>query len=151
VKDIFPLILQKHPQARFIIAGQRPVAKVKALVADNVIVTGFVEDFAAMYNSAAVVVAPLRFGAGTQNKVLEAMAMGIPVITSHVGFKGLNINSGEGAIMKTDATSFADAVIELLTNAALRRSVGEKGVEVIRSQFSWDIISRRLESYFEHL
>lgn len=147
VNDILPLIRQKIPHVRFIIAGQRPVLKVQALANDHVEVTGFIKDLAAVYNAASVVVAPLRFGAGTQNKVLEGMAMGIPVVCSNIGFKGLGIESGEGAIMQTDAKSFADSVIELLSSETLRTEVGHKGVDVIRSRFGWDAIAAKLEGY----
>ncbi|RYZ45040.1 MAG: glycosyltransferase, partial [Sphingobacteriales bacterium] len=93
VSEIFPLIKKQVPDAVFVIAGQRPVKKVLDLAAPDVQVTGFVKDLSAMYASASIVVAPLRFGAGTQNKVLEAMAMGVPVVSRNIGFNGLNINS----------------------------------------------------------
>jgi glycosyltransferase involved in cell wall biosynthesis len=149
VKEILPLIHQKHPQVKFIIGGQRPVKSVLELAGDHVIVTGFIKDLAATYNEASVVVAPLRFGAGTQNKVLEAMAMGVPVVCSNIGFKGLGIESGEGAIMQVDKEAFAKSVISLLDSEAQRKSVGQKGMEVIRSRFSWDIITQQLEQYLQ--
>jgi len=147
VSDVLPLIQKVHPEVQFIIAGQRPVKKVQDLASDHVKVTGFIEDLAAVYDSASVVVAPLRFGAGTQNKVLEAMAMGVPVVCSNIGFKGLGIESGEGAIMRTEPDTFAAAVIELLNSEGERRKVGGKGVEVIKSNFGWDAIALLLEQY----
>ncbi|MBS1780897.1 MAG: glycosyltransferase [Bacteroidetes bacterium] len=149
VKEILPIIHQKHPQVKFIIGGQRPVKSVLELASDHVIVTGFIKDLANTYNDASVVVAPLRFGAGTQNKVLEAMAMGVPVVCSNIGFKGLGIESGEGAIMQVDKEAFAKSVISLLDSEAQRKSVGQKGMEVIRSRFSWDIITQQLEYYLQ--
>jgi len=150
-ETILPLIRLKCPGVKFIIAGQRPVPKVTALANDHVIVTGFVKDLAATYNSASVVVAPLRFGAGTQNKVLEAMAMGVPVVCSNIGFGGLGIKSGEGAIMQTDPTAFANSVIELLSDEGMRRKVGGNGVNVIKTRFDWDIIAGTLEGYFKEV
>jgi glycosyltransferase involved in cell wall biosynthesis len=147
VHDILPQIREKIPQVKFIIAGQRPVKKVLDLANDHVSVTGFIKDLAAVYNSASVVVAPLRFGAGTQNKVLEAMAMGVPVVCSNIGFKGLGITSGEGAIMQTDPKAFAASVIELLSSEALRKDVGVKGMQVIKNRFGWDAIAKQLETY----
>lgn len=149
-EKVFPLIKQANPDIKFVIAGQRPIDKVKSL--DNqkdVFVTGFIPELSEMYNTASVVVAPLRFGAGTQNKVLEAMAMGIPVVCSNIGFEGLGIEDGEGAFMRTDAESFAAQVIALLNSEGLRRATGEKGIEVIRSNFSWDKISLILEDYLK--
>ncbi|MBS1771813.1 MAG: glycosyltransferase [Bacteroidetes bacterium] len=147
-KEILPLVKQKYPQVKFIIAGQKPIPKVQALATDDIIVTGFVKDLAATYNEASVVVAPLRFGAGTQNKVLEAMAMGVPVVCSEIGFAGLGIANGDGAVMQKDPALFADAVIDLLSDASKREYVGKKGMEVIQQKFSWDSIAKQLENYF---
>lgn len=146
--EVFPLIKQQFPNVKFVIAGQRPIDKVKALSQiKDIEVTGFIPDLSEMYNAASVVVAPLRFGAGTQNKVLEAMAMGIPVVCSNIGFEGLGIADGEGAFMRTDAYSFAAQVSALLTDATLRQSVGEKGVEVIQKSFSWNTVAATLDQY----
>lgn len=145
---VLPLIRQKCPDAQFVIAGQRPVKKVLELANEHVTVTGFVKELAVTYNSASVVVAPLRFGAGTQNKVLEAMAIGVPVVCSHIGFGGLGIRSGQGAIMQTDPAAFAQSVIDLLSSEKLRRDVGTEGVNVIKTKFDWDIVALKLEQYF---
>jgi glycosyltransferase involved in cell wall biosynthesis len=83
--------------------------------------------------------------------VLEAMAMGVPVVCSNIGFKGLGIESGEGAIMQTEKEAFAGSVCELLASQELRKKVGEKGKEVVRTRFDWDAIAARLERYFEEI
>lgn len=150
-QSILPLIRARFPDVKFIIGGQRPVPKVLELANDHITVTGFIKDLAETYNSASVVVAPLRFGAGTQNKVLEAMAMGVPVVCSHIGFGGLGIASGEGAIMQTTPDGFANSVIELLSSSDRRRSVGEAGMRVIKTKFDWNIIALQLERYFQEI
>ena len=150
-ETILPLIRAKHPEVKFVIAGQRPVPKVAELASDYISVTGFVKDLAATYNSASVVVAPLRFGAGTQNKVLEAMAMGIPVVCSHIGFGGLGIKSGEGAIMQTDPAAFAQSVSDILSSEEMRRSIGAAGMNVINTTFDWDIVAQTLERYLKEV
>lgn len=147
-EEILPEIRKQFPHTSFIIAGQRPLDKVKALANEHIKVTGFVKDLAAVYEQASIVVAPLRFGAGTQNKVLEAMAMGVPVVCSNVGFKGLGIESGEGAFMATDKEAFIKHVTELLSSALLRKATGEKGMEIIKQRFDWDVIAQKLEGYF---
>ena len=148
-ETILPLVKAKLPEVTFIIAGQRPVPRVAALAGEHIIVTGFVKDLAATYNSASVVVAPLRFGAGTQNKVLEAMAMGVPVVCSNIGFGGLGITSGEGAVMQTEPTEFANSVIQLLESEEMRRRVGQEGIRVVKTKFDWDIIAKTLEGYLK--
>ena len=149
--EIFPLIQDKIKDVKFIIAGQNPVKKVKDLANDRVEVTGFVKDLSVYYDKATLVVAPLRFGAGTQNKVLEAMAMGVPVVSRNIGFNGLNIKTGDGVILSTETEDFAQQCIQLLENETLRKTVGEKGKEVIKKQFDWDVIAAQLERYFVEL
>jgi len=148
VKSLFPEILKHHPQTRLVIAGQRPVKQVLDLKSDKIEITGFVEDLSEMYDKGDVVIAPLRFGAGTQNKVLEAMAMGVPVVCTDIGFKGLEIESGEGVIHAPQDAEFVKQVVGLLKSEDLRRRVGQKGLDLARHKFSWDGISRELE---EHL
>jgi len=151
VEDIFPLILKKVPSAQFIIAGQRPVDKVLSLASHNVKVTGFIENLSDVYKKASIVVAPLRFGAGTQNKVLEAMATGIPVVSRNIGFKGLGIKNGDGVLLEVTTQGFADACIQLLKNRDYRMTVGQKGNQVVREKYDWSSISQLLEKYFLHI
>jgi len=148
---ILPIIRAKCLNVKFIIAGQRPVKKVTDLANDYIEVTGFVKDLAATYNTASVVVAPLRFGAGTQNKVLEAMSLGIPVVCSNIGFGGLGIRSGEGAIMQTDPNAFAQSVIDILSSEDMRTRIGHAGMNVIKTRFDWDIVAKTLEGYFHEV
>jgi glycosyltransferase involved in cell wall biosynthesis len=83
--------------------------------------------------------------------VLEAMAMGIPVVCSNIGFKGLGIESGEGAFMETDPAQFAARVSALLDSAELRMQTGTKGIDVIRNNFDWDVVTAMLDRYFEEV
>ena len=112
VQEMWPGILAAHPESRFVIAGQRPVTAVKQLASDSISITGFIPDLQDIYKEAAVVVAPLRFGAGTQNKVLEAMAMGVPVVCTHIGFEGLGVKSGEGVFLCKNPKDFVAELFE---------------------------------------
>lgn len=150
-KELFPAILKRQPHARFVIAGQRPVPRVLKLAADNVEITGFVPDIADEYAKAEVVIAPLRFGAGTQNKVLEAMAMGIPVVCSKVGFKGLGIKSGEGAVLAADSEQFIDEVCRILADREYRAKLAGSGGDTIRTLYSWDAVSNKLGEYLTEI
>jgi sugar transferase (PEP-CTERM/EpsH1 system associated) len=147
VKDIFPLISAKHPHVKFVIAGQRPVKQVMDLKSSHIEITGFIPDLKEMYQQASIVVSPLRFGAGTQNKVLEAMAMGVPVVSGKIGFEGLEIKNGEGVFLETSPQGFATKVLSLLESESLRKTTGLQGKTVAQTKFSWDIISLDLERY----
>ncbi|NUM30797.1 MAG: glycosyltransferase [Bacteroidetes bacterium] len=150
-KEIFPLVLKIKSDVIFVIAGQKPVKQVRNLACSNIVVTGFVKNLGEYYSKAAVVVSSLRFGAGTQNKVIEAMAMGIPVVCTNVGFEGLEIENGMGAFMETDPQLFAAKIIELLDSKMQRETCGIKGKEIATSKFNWDIIATQLEKYCQSL
>lgn len=149
--EIWPKIIKEVPNAQFIIAGQRPVPKVLALKSESIQVTGFIQDLTQEYSKAHIVVSPLRIGAGTQNKVLEALSMNIPVVTTHVGYKGLGLETNQGALLSNNSDEFANNVIQLLNDPNLRDRVGQTGGEVIRSRFSWKGIAQKLENYFKEL
>ncbi|MCB9261746.1 MAG: glycosyltransferase [Flavobacteriales bacterium] len=148
VENIFPKIKSQFPDIEFVVAGQRPLKSILDLASADVKITGFVEDISKMYEQADVVVAPLRFGAGTQNKVLEAMAMGVPVVCTDIGFKGLEIATGDGVFHANDDTEFISHVVKLLSSEELRKKTGEKGLSQARGKFSWDGISADLEAHF---
>lgn len=150
-EDILPIIRAAIPDVQFVIAGQRPVEKVLNLKGPGVEVTGFIQDLSQVYREAAIVVAPLRFGAGTQNKVLEAMATGIPVVSRNIGFKGLGAAQGEGIFLALEAQEFAETCIKLLQDRQLRADTGRKGQELIRKQFDWKAIAAQLENYFTEI
>src|SRR5690606_19738719 len=145
VQDIFPLIKKVCPQAKFTIAGQRPVSEVLALKNPDVEVTGFVQNLHEMYARATLLVSPLRFGAGTQNKVLEAMAMSLPVVCTQVGFEGLGVQQGQGVFCETTPENFAKKVVELLNDKSLRQQTGAKGLAHIQKEFSWTHVAALLD------
>jgi sugar transferase (PEP-CTERM/EpsH1 system associated) len=150
-KEMWPTLRKEFPNTKFVIAGQRPVDAVKKLASDSITVTGFVPDLKDMYAEASVVIAPLRFGAGTQNKVLEAMAMGVPTVCTHIGFEGLQIQSGEGVVLAKEMDLFIAEVSTLLSSEEERKKVGEKGLQIARNRFSWDIIAKDLEQYLSDI
>ncbi|MDC0580044.1 glycosyltransferase [Bacteroidia bacterium] len=149
VKEMWPQILKINPNTKFIIAGQRPIESVKKLESNSIKVTGFVEDISDLYRKSTILIAPLRFGAGTQNKVLEAMAMGVPVVCTHIGFEGLQINNGDGVYMEKGKHEFITRVNELLRDQDLRTRVGKKGLNIAHKRFSWDSIAHQLNQYIK--
>jgi glycosyltransferase involved in cell wall biosynthesis len=151
VANMWPTLKKEYPDLKLIIAGQRPVSAVRDLESESIEITGFVSDMSTMYEKATIVIAPLRFGAGTQNKVLEAMAMGVPVVCTEIGFAGLEIASGDGCILSLNDQEFIANVGLLLNDAKMREEVGRKGLEIAQNKFSWDGISKQLEVYLEEV
>lgn len=147
VEEILPLVEKEVPEVEFVIAGQRPVRKVLDLARKNVSVTGFIPKLNEMYATAQVVVSPLRIGAGTQNKVLESMSMGVPVVCTNIGFEGLDAKNGEGVFCEVETNKFAQRVIDILKNPKDRDELGKKAASHIRNRFSWNQIAKQLSEY----
>jgi glycosyltransferase involved in cell wall biosynthesis len=116
-----------------------------------VTVTGFVPDLNAVLNQAAVFVAPLRFAAGVQNKVLEAMATGRPVVTTSVVNAGLDAQPGRELLVADDAETAANQIIALLRDAQLRAQVGRGGLHFVRQKYTWDHVVKRMNAIEESL
>jgi glycosyltransferase involved in cell wall biosynthesis len=93
------------------------------------------------------VVAPLRFGAGTQNKVLEALSMNIPVICSPIGFHGIGLTHGEGIWCEQDTLSFILRIHQILSDTQKHKSLASEAGEKIRTRFNWNTIAKQLAFY----
>ncbi len=146
VNEILPLIRAIVPAARLDLVGAEPAAEVKRLAATpGVRVSGHVADLNAALNDATVFVAPLRFAAGVQNKVLEAMAVGLPVVTTTYVNNGLGTEDGRHLLIANEPAAFAEAVCRLLQDATLRQTLGQNGQEFVRQHYRWESVLDRLE------
>jgi sugar transferase (PEP-CTERM/EpsH1 system associated) len=145
-KDIFPKVLEQIPDAKFYIVGQHPPRRVKALSSENVIVTGYVEDLRKEYLKSCVNVAPMRFGAGTLNKILEAIVLNVPVIATSIAVEGLPAEIKKCIIVAKDSIDFADKVIKLLNNNEYNNQSNRTMNSDIIKSLSWENIVSRFES-----
>ena len=148
VKDIFPHVLQTFASAKFFIVGQNPPRRVRALASQNVVVTGFVEDIRSEYLKSTVAVSPIRFGAGTLNKVIEPLALGVPVVTTPVGIEGLRLSDPEEISVASSAKDFAESVCAILANWEFGREMALRAQKKIKSRLNWERIVSDLETVY---
>lgn len=145
VRDVLPLVRQQAPACTLEIVGANPGPEVQRLAGDPAVtVTGYVEDLNASLNRASIFVAPLRFAAGVQNKVLEAMAAGRPVVTSSVVNQGLGSQEDQDVLIADDAQSTARQIVALLRDDELRTRIGRSGLEFVRRKYSWEHVAARM-------
>ena len=136
--EILPLVQARVPSASFVICGNRPTAEVQRLAArPGVTVTGWVADVRPYLDAAEVFVAPLRIARGIQNKVIEALAMGLPVVSSTAAMNGTVIPEGEGIVASDDAAVFAERVVRLLTDEALRADFSVRARRAVERDYTW--------------
>jgi len=150
--EIFPSIQALYPAVVFEIAGQKPIPQVLALAnRPGIAVTGFIPNLADAYATATIVVAPLRFGAGTQNKVLEALSMNIPVVCTPIGFHGIGLIHGEGIWCEDTTDSLRNRILHLLSEPEKTKMLAEAAGHTIRQRFNWHTIAKQLLVYFEEI
>jgi sugar transferase (PEP-CTERM/EpsH1 system associated) len=151
---IFPAIRRVVSDAEFWIVGRKPSKEVRQLAAfDGVWATGTVEDVRPFYERAKVSVAPFRFGAGTKLKILESMAMGVPVVSTSTGCQGIKARAGKEAWIVHDARAFAEAVTELLLDEQAGLEMRELARKLVEERYDWggilsDVGNRLIQEVF---
>jgi sugar transferase (PEP-CTERM/EpsH1 system associated) len=146
LNEIWPLIKSSVPDARFFAVGQDPPPVLTAIAArdPHVIVTGYVNDIRPLVREAAVYVVPLRVGGGTRLKVLDAMAMGMPLVSTAIGCEGLDVRAGEHLDVADTPAAFANATVELLRDPRRRHMLGSAARALVEERYSWPVIGRQL-------
>jgi sugar transferase (PEP-CTERM/EpsH1 system associated) len=144
--EIFPLIRRRVPAAEFYIVGHRPSRAVLALAKQRgVTVTGSVGDIREYLGGAEVAVVPLRIAQGVQNKILEAMAMGLAVVTTARAAAGLAARPGRDLFLADTAGLFAEKVVALLEDEALRKDMGAAARELVLEGYLWENTLKKLD------
>ena len=139
VEEVLPLLEWRNTQPNFYIVGFAPSRRVRNLAhGSKVVVTGFVENLADYLAHAKVVVAPLTYGSGVKTKVLEAMGMGKPVVTTTVGADGILGENGVHFFIADTPVDFANRVKELLADSDLRQRMGAAAQSLIKRDFTWE-------------
>lgn len=142
---IWPLIRKEVSEARIFIVGSHPPERLKARTGAGVMVTGFVEDLAPWYRAATVFVSPLLVAGGLLQKVMDAMAMEIPVVATTVCNHGLRAVPGEHLIIADHPDAFADAVLSLLGDPETRKQVGKAGRFFVETHYDIESAMDRWE------
>ena len=139
VREILPLIQSQIPDLMFYVVGSNPAHEISVLpkTHPNVIITGFVDSVRPYVVNAAVFVAPMRIARGVQNKILEAMAMGVPVVTTSLGFEGISAIPGRDLFVVDDPKSFAHFVVQLIQDDKMRLETSANARRIVEDNYDW--------------
>lgn len=145
-KEIFPLIRKVVPNAKFTIVGSNPPEVIKALSSDAIFVTGYVPSITPYLQANYISVAPLRYGAGMKGKIGEAMAHRLPVVTSPIGSEGMGLVTRKNAMIADSPESFAMAVVELIKDENLYRTIANNGLEHVKNNYTDVQVGRQIRA-----
>lgn len=140
VEQVLPIVWREQPGTTLLISGVDPNPAVRDLARTNanVTVSGWVKDIRTSYASARIFIAPMQIGTGLQNKLLEAMAMGIPCITSSLANNAVGAMAGESVLIGNTPEQYAKHILRLLGDETERKRLAENGRRFVRARFDWD-------------
>ncbi len=144
LRDVWPLVRAGRPDAVVRIVGRGGEALGSLVDAPGVEVLGQVPDLPAELASADVSIVPIRVGAGTRLKVVEALANRLPLVTTTVGCEGIEVRDGETALIADDAATFAGAVLRLVADGDLRQRLADAGADLFEASYTWEGIRHRV-------
>ena len=151
-RDVLPDVVRHIPDARFLLVGSKPPAVMRRLAKNpQIVVTGWVEDVRPYYEQSAVCVVPLRVGGGTRLKILEAMALGRPVVSTSIGCEGLDVTHGVNILIADSARDFAAATVKLLSDGDLRCRLVNNARQLVENTYAWEIIADALARAYEEM
>jgi sugar transferase (PEP-CTERM/EpsH1 system associated) len=146
LEQVFPQVRSKRPEAILRITGRIDDVTVDRLpLGEGAILTGYMDDIRPTVARSWACVVPLRIGGGTRLKVLEAMALGTPVVSTSKGAEGLEVTRGEDILIADTPEEFADAVLRLLDDRALRARLATNGRRLVESRYGWESIGEKLD------
>jgi glycosyltransferase involved in cell wall biosynthesis len=148
VNGVMPLLRRRRRRTTLVVVGRGAPARLQALEAEDVKFRGEVPDVRSEIESAAVVVAPLRVGGGTRLKILEAMSMARPVVSTAVGAEGLAVTSGRELVIADDVGAFASAVGDLLDDPERQRALADRGRALVESLYDWRTSAGQLQQLY---
>jgi GT2 family glycosyltransferase/glycosyltransferase involved in cell wall biosynthesis len=149
VSEILSSVREELPEVRLRVVGSRPPREVMELAGPHISIEGYVPDaeLARLYQRSRVAIAPLRFGAGLKGKIVEAMAAGLPVVTTSIGAEGIGNGNGQLAIAD-DPVDFASAVVDLYSSETAWERASISGRRYIQTNFSRTVATRQIRSAF---
>ena len=146
---ILPIARQTLPQLRFVVAGRRPPPEIRALsTRPGIQVTGEVDDIRPYLADALAMVVPLRSGGGTRLKILQAMAMARPIVSTTLGAEGLSVTPGEHLLLADSPQTFAEGIVTLALSSQLAERVAEAGRRLALTQYDWQQCLRGLDDLY---
>lgn len=148
--EIWPHILTQVPEARLLVVGRQPDARVRRLERNNegIEVTGEVAEMGTYFERATAVIVPLRSGGGTRLKILDAFASARPVVSTRIGAQGIDVEDGEQLLLGDEPREFAQQVVRLLRDADLRSRLSANSRRLIDERYNWRVIA---EQYIDAL
>lgn len=151
--EIWPSVLKIFPDLKLLVvgSGELPEKYNHIKQAAGISFTGTVDDVKFWYNKAAISIVPLLTGSGTRLKILEAMGLGVPVISTSLGAEGINYTDGKDILIADSAEVFASKLIQLLKSKNDRMNLQLQAIALVKAKYDWDLIGKKMSEYLNKM
>lgn len=143
--QILPIVWEKLPNARLYVAGATPDPRVKKVASDRIIISGWIDDMRDAYAQSRIFIAPMRIGTGLQNKLLEAMSMRLPCITTALANNSLHAEEGKEILVGNNEQELAQHIITLLTDQDKADALAQNGYDFVHRVYDWEMATKIME------
>ena len=149
-REIWPLVKAQEPDATWGIVGKSPHPRLDVLRADpSITIVGEVAEVPPYFHAAGLYIIPLRMGGGTRFKLMEAMAAGVPIVSTTVGAEGVPVRAEKELLLADTPSAFAAAVVRLLRDPTLQERLRAAGLVLVRERFDWRVVIPSLERVYQ--
>lgn len=143
--EILPMVWKQMPDVTLYIAGATPDPRVKKTACDKIIISGWLDDMRDAYSQSKIFIAPMRIGTGLQNKLLEAMSMKMPSITTKLANDSLHAENEKEILVGDNAQELADHIITLLTDKEKADTIAQNGNDFVHRIYDWESATKIME------
>jgi glycosyltransferase involved in cell wall biosynthesis len=150
-RNVWPLVRRECPNARLTLAGRAPPPEIQALAAPDIRVPGTLADLRPLYARASAFAAPIFWGGGVRIKLLEALAAGLPIVTTKLAAEGIDLQHERSALFAEEPEAFASAIARLMDDSALRIRLAAAGRALAERDYDWEAIGRRLIALYQQV
>ena len=144
INKIIPVLVQYKPNIKILIAGAHPSSKIKKMQSENVDITGWVEDIRICYAQSKIFIAPMQIGTGLQNKLLEAMAMQLPCVSSEMANRALDATNGKEILLGHEPEEYVNHIIHLLDDKPFANEIALQGFKYVSENYNWEKLTDKI-------
>ena len=146
VNCILPILIKQKPNIKILIAGAHPIMKIKKMHSENIFVTGWVEDIRECYAQSKIFIAPMQIGTGLQNKLLEAMAMQLPCVSSEMANKALGAQDGKEILLGNKPDDYIKHILLLLEDKQYAEQIASGGFNFVSNIYNWEKLTDKINN-----
>ena len=149
-RNVWPLVKERFPEIRFSLIGNNPPQKLLDMARNDerIEVLGYVDDVRSYFAGATISICPIRDGGGTRLKILDAMAMGMPIISTTIGCEGIDVSPGKDVLIANTPEEYVYNIRRLINDDVLRENLSNNARKTVENKYSWNIIGQKLNKYY---